>query len=300
MKKPNPLYDSQIYYECREKFEKSFLGNLSLKRRKKFYPMLKTVIKIRNKLIGYKIKCIENRSTPSDLPKIYAITHIGKRDIETVITYINEHFFLLSGDFENLYGTIDGTFLMLIGCIFLRKDDPNDRHLSKEKIVQTLNAGGNIMWFPEGAWNLSANLPVLRMHYGIVDAAQQANAVIIPMAIEQYENNFIVNIGENYYVDKDNNLIDEISNLRDVMATLKYEIWQSVPKMLSSEISSYTEMETALLDKRFSEWRLPRETVFSWVFKPKNIITSDEAFAHLSYLHPNIVNAFLFNKRNHD
>lgn len=297
MKKQNPLYDSKIYYEQREKFEKSFLGKLSLKSRKKLYPILRTVIKIQNKLNGYKIKCIGNRSTPSDLPKIYAITHIGKLDIETVATYINEHFILLSGDFENLYGTVAGTFLMLNGCIFLRKDDPNDRHLSKEKIVQTLREGGNIMWFPEGAWNLSANLPVLRMPYGIVDAAQQANAVIIPIAIEQYEKNFIVNIGENYYVGKDNNLIDEISRLRDVMATLKYEIWQSVPQMLSSEVPSYTEMEAAFLDKRFSEWTLPRETVFSWIFKPKNIITSDEAFAHLSDLQINRSNAFLLNKR---
>lgn len=299
MVKHNPLYDSKTYYETRCKFEKSRLGMLSLKSRKRLFPVLRTIIKIRNKFNGYKVRCIGNRSTPSDSPKIYAITHIGKLDIETVVTYINEHFILLTGDFENLYGTIDGTFLMLNGCVFVRKDDAEDRHLSKEKIIGTLKSGGNIMWFPEGVWNLSPNLPVLPIPYGIIDAAVKANAVIIPIAIEQYEKEFIVNIGTNFYADNKSKLIDEIARFRDVMATLKYEIWESVPQMHISELPSYSEMEKDFLDKRFAQWTLPREKVFGWVFKSKTIVTYTEAFSHLSDIQPSCNNAFLFSKRNH-
>lgn len=147
MKKPNPLYDPQKYYAQREKFEKTLLSKLSLSKRRKLYPILRTIIKVRNKINGFKIKCIGDKRTPTDKPKIFSITHIGKLDIETVITYIKDHFILLTGDFEDLYGTVDGTFLFLNGCVFVRKDDAADRHLSKEKLVQVLKSGGNVMGF---------------------------------------------------------------------------------------------------------------------------------------------------------
>lgn len=295
--KTNPLYDSKKYYEQREKFEKTLLSKLSLSKRQKLYPILRTIIKVRNKLNGYKIKCIGNKSTPTDKPKIFSITHIGKLDIETVITYIKEHFILLTGDFENLYGTVDGTFLMLNGCVFVRKDDTADRHLSKEKMIGVLKSGGNLMWFPEGVWNLSSNLPVLQMPYGIIDVAQQADAVIIPIAIEEHEKKFIINIGENFYVcKKKNELILEIQRLRDHMASLKYEIWESEPSALRSQLPQFSEMKESFLTKRFSQWTLPKERIFSWVFKPKNIITADEAYKHLDLVEPNLSNAFLFSK----
>lgn len=155
-----------------------------------------------------------------------------------------------------------------------------------------------VMWFPEGVWNLSSNLPVLQMPYGIIDVAQQADAVIIPIAIEEYEKKFIINIGENFYVcNKKNELILEIQRLRDHMASLKYEIWESEPSALRSQLPQFSEMKESFLTKRFSQWTLPKERIFSWVFKPKNIITSKEAFAHLTVLCPNRSNAFLFNKR---
>lgn len=300
MDEQNPLFNSKEYYEARNKYDRSHLGKMSLKSRKRLFPILKAIIITRNKFNGYKIKCIGNKSISCKAPKIYATTHIGKLDIETVVTYIKEHFVLLSGDFEDIYRSAEGTFLLINGCIFVRKDDAEDRHLSKEKIIGTLKSGGNIMWFPEGVWNLSPNLPVLPMPYGIIDAAVKANAVIIPIAIEQYEKEFIVNIGENFYADNNSKLIDEIARFRDVMATLKYEIWESVPQMHLSELPSYSEMEKDFLDKRFAQWTLPREKVFGWVFKSKTIVTYSEAFSHLSDIQPSRNNAFLFSKWNHN
>ena len=298
MQESNPLYDSEKYYKQRERFEKTLLSKLSLSKRQKIYPILRTIIKVRNKLNGYKIKCIGAKRTQTDKPKIFSITHIGKLAIETVITYIKDHFVLLTGDFENLYGTVDGTFLMLNGCVFVRKDDAVDRHLSKEKMISVLKSGGNLMWFPEGVWNLSPNLPVLQMPYGIIDVAQQADAVIIPIGIEEYGKDFIVNIGENFYVSKNkDDLISEIHRLRDCMATLKYEIWESVPPVLRSQLPKFSVMEESFLTKQFSQWTLSKERIFSWIFKPKDIITFDEVYNHLGLIKPNLSNAFLFNKR---
>lgn len=53
------------------------------------------------------------------------------------------------------------------------------------------------MYFPEGTWNLSPNLPVLPCFWGIVEIAQKGNAIIVPVAAEQYGKHFKINIGCN-------------------------------------------------------------------------------------------------------
>lgn len=97
-------------------------------------------------------------------------------------------------------------------------------------MIEHLQQGGNLMYFPEGTWNLSPNLPVLPCYWGIVGVAQKGNAVIVPIAAEQYRKHFIINIGENFDMSKygiDKTLA--ISELRDALATLKWEIWENQP-----------------------------------------------------------------------
>lgn len=74
MQESNPLYDSEKYYKQRERFEKTLLSKLSLSKRQKIYPILRTIIKVRNKLNGYKIKCIGDKRTQTDKPKIFGST----------------------------------------------------------------------------------------------------------------------------------------------------------------------------------------------------------------------------------
>ncbi len=64
-------------------------------------------------------------------------------------------------------------------------------------MIGHLRAGGNLMYFPEGTWNLSPNLPVLPCFWGIVEIAQKGNAIIVPVAAEQYGKHFKINIGCN-------------------------------------------------------------------------------------------------------
>ena len=53
------------------------------------------------------------------------------------------------------------------------------------------------MYFPEGTWNLSSNLPMLPCYWGIVDVAKKGNAIIIPVAADQYGKHFKINVGKN-------------------------------------------------------------------------------------------------------
>lgn len=89
-----------------------------------------------------------------------------------------------------------------------------------------LNQGDNVMIFPEGTWNLSENEIVRDIAFGTADVALQTGAAIIPIAVEQYESRFVINMGGMLsvagFTDKTNLTVA----LRDALATLKWEIWE--------------------------------------------------------------------------
>ena len=186
---PGEMMTKEEYIKKRNEYEKSFLFRLSHRTRVVMHPLLWTAVSVQNFINGFKSKILLNKKVPkTNKPIIFCITHIGKHDIEVCSQLLKKHYYLLSGDFENLHGTFEGTFLELNGIIFLNKYDKEDKTRSKEVSVETLKKGGNIMWFPEGIWNLSPNQPVLPLPFGIIEVAIKADAVIVPVAIEQYGN----------------------------------------------------------------------------------------------------------------
>lgn len=63
--------------------------------------------------------------------------------------------------------------------------------IAKERGIQLLRQGGNLLIFPEGAWYVTENQIVMRLFEGAADMAIQSKADIIPIAIDQKEKNFL-------------------------------------------------------------------------------------------------------------
>jgi lysophospholipid acyltransferase (LPLAT)-like uncharacterized protein len=293
MKKEN-LVDLEEYYLVRNKYDKSFVSRLSHSQRVAIHPLLLSIIKLRNKSNGFNITKLCDDRIPTEKPKIFCITHIGKFDIEVVSEAIEDHYYLLSGDFENIRGTIEEKFLGFNGVIYVREDDKEDRKQSKEKMINTLKNGGNLMYFPEGTWNLSPNLPVLQCPYGIIDVAMKSGATIIPVAIEEYEKDFICAIGENFDVDTytEDDKITALNDLKDKLATLKLKIWESVPINCRKELKENEFQE--FIDERLKEWpNFSLEEFYDRVFKPKNLAEYKDVFKFLKDIELNTENAFL-------
>lgn len=85
------------------------------------------------------------------------------------------------------------------------------------------------MIFPEGAWNISVNQPVIGLFSGTADIAIQSKAQIVPVALECYGKDMYVAIEKNIEVagtweDK----YELTSYLRDALVTLKWRIFESV------------------------------------------------------------------------
>ena len=289
-----------LYYKTRKKDEQSFLGKLSLKTRKKLHKLVLLVFIIKNRLSGFSCYVIKDEREKTDRPIIFALTHVGKFDIEVSAVGIKDHFYLLSGDYEHLQGLIDGAFLLVNGVLYFNEKVQWDRHEVVNRMIDHLKSGGNLMYFPEGAWNLKPELPILPCYWGIIDIAQKSNAIVIPVAVEQYGKRFKINIGKNFDMQKfgsDNSEKSRaIESLRDVLATLKWEIWETEPQLIRQKKNGNEWNE--YVNARLAEWPyFSLEYIDGMIYKPKNVTTYEEAFAHLNEIKPTMQNAFLFNKR---
>lgn len=79
------------------------------------------------------------------------------------------------------------------------------------------------------------------------------------------------------------------------MEALKYEIWESEPLLNRAELKG-NEWDL-YVEERFKEWPyFNLNYIDGLIFKPKNITSPNEAFAHLNQIIPTRRNAFLFNK----
>ena len=291
----------KLYYELRRKDENKWWSKLTLEQRKSIHWLILQIYKIKNHLGGFSYEILSDKKTKTDRPIIFAVTHVGKFDIEVISEAIKEHYYLLSGDFEHIQGIIDAPFLGLNGVFYFNEKDKNDRKAVSQKMINHLNNNGNLMYFIEGTWNLSPNLPMLPCYWGIVDIAKKGNAIIVPIAAEQYGKKFVVNIGENFDMNLFGNSLEDksfaIDTLRDTLATLKWEIWENVSRLNRKDVTN--DMWNKYVSDRYSEWPyFNDEYIADLIYKPKGVVTNEEAYAHIKKLVPKKENAFLFNKRN--
>lgn len=253
---------------------------------------------------------------------IYAITHIDKYDFQLVSEAIKDHQYPFAGDPETMYRSFDGAVLGLNGVVYCDTESKTDRKVAKNTSIDLLKKGKNLLIYPEGVWNVTSNLLMLPLFGGIIEMAKETGCDIIPVAIERYDKNYVVNIGTEFNVnDKLAAGLNEEeikTDLRDEMATLKWNIMESLPKSESaeevyfntkrSELGTYREEEKKFQEERLNEWtnpetKLPYYTVpvvKSRTFKDKDKNTGyrvdlpEDAFAYMSKakLHKNNILMF--------
>lgn len=225
-------------------------------------------------------------------PILFCPTHCGKYDIQIMAEVLGTHqWALLSGDPHELPGTIEGTWLQLNGVIYVDRDDTIWRHRAKIEMIELLKDGGNVLIFPEGTWNFSENQPVLPLFRGVVDAAREANALIVPFALEVDDNSntYYVNVGAPMRT-------VDLPALRDAMATLKWDLWGHCNVFVEHSRNSVLRQDRwkEYIAKRLSECNyMDFNLIWKYAYHDRNIIAPAEAFEHLQHLIPRRENAFL-------
>ena len=164
-------------------------------------------------------------------PKIYTATHIGRYDCESVVQAINENTNILMSDPGVSYKDIDGIMLRLMGVTWFDHDNKLDRKYANLRETEVLKQGGSCLLFPEAGYCIDPIAPVGEIHPGFAKRAINTKAHIVPVSLEQYEDNnvknYVVNIGNTILTD--NTSSEEAEDLsffvRDEMRRLKKEIW---------------------------------------------------------------------------
>lgn len=201
------------------------------------HPLLMFLLRIKSRLCGLTYEFINDKRVRAGKEKavIYAITHIGKYDYEMLIEACDIFAYPFAGDWELMYATVDDYFLRANGVLWVDTSDKEDRQNSFKYMKKALNQGVPMLIYPEAIWNLTENLPVMKLFPGAVQAAKECKVPIVPIAIEQYGKHFRLNVGEKL----DFSCVEEgvaMQVLRDTLATLKWEIWEYAPRERRADI----------------------------------------------------------------
>ena len=264
-----------------------------------FHWLLLPCIMLLRKINGIKLTIICDERTKTKEPMVYACTHIGGVDIESAFEAIKDPCWLFLGDPREVYKNIDGFMLGLNGVICLDSKDKDDRRIAKETAIGLLQNGGSLMIFPEGAWNISVNRPVMGLFSGAADIAIQSKAQIVPVALECYGKHMYVAIGRNIDIAvtwQDKNELT--SYLRDALATLKWRIFETVGAQSRKDIPEnyrQTYIDSIINDNKDTSYT--EQDVLDTMFRDRSITTYDDVFNHLKTIPITKQTAFLFSKR---
>ena len=297
-----PKPDYEVY--CREKrlerFEKYGGRVRHLRLHALAHCILVPLMKAELYLGGKRLTVLRDERKKTDRPIIFCPTHIGGVDIEMSFLAIKTPCWLVLGNPHELYKDVNGMMLQMNGWIPLDILQKPDRTAAKAQMKALLQKGGNLLLFPEGIQNISPNRLIGYLYAGAVDLAITCGAEIVPIAIGRDGDRYYFTLGENICYDgcsyEDRfRLTDE---LRDRMATLKWEIIEQLPTILRDELSetAYSDFIKSVITMN-TEYTLTVDDIKAEAFHPKGITDPTEAFAFMNNLIPYRENAFLFNKR---
>lgn len=243
---------------------------------------------------------VSDKSRKTDKPIIFTPVHIGGDDIPMLFEAIKLPCWLLMGDPREMYRDIEGMILEMNGLICFDTAFKLDRKIAKERMIALLRKGGNLLIFPEGAWNVTPDKPVMHLFSGAVEAAIVSEAEIVPIAIVKNGRTYYVNIGRNIaFSAKDLSQKYELTEkLRSVMAKMQWELIEKTSPAKRADLNGYLQEFYREIEGHNKVSYHIADAVATR-FKPKGQIEIAEAFEHLKRILPNKNNAFLFDKNNH-
>lgn len=294
-----PLPELEAYYrECRAASYEKNEPIKGIKWRKRLHFLLLFGLWINRMATKEKLYIIHDLHTNTGKPLIYAATHIGWHDVEMTFSAIKAHAYAFWGDPGEMYRRIEGLLFKFNGAVCCDSGYRDDCHIGKETCIQLLRQGGSLLIYPEGAWNIIENQVVMPLYPGTAEMAIRSGAEIVPIAIEQYDKRYYVNIGENINLTQyDVSRKQEATNkLRDILCTLKWEIWEKYGRAFRKDIpEGYSDVFLAQYKAQEDE-AYTLEDVKNTRYHPK-ATPPDEAFAFMQCLKPCRENAFLLRGR---
>lgn len=257
-----------------------------------------TLLKLAGTKVKYKIVRDNELVTLENHPVIIAANHTRFQDTPVVCKVLHEELgergYIFAG--KQRLGLIDNIYFNLYGSIFIDRKNKEDAAVAQQAMEEYLSLGKPVIVFPEATWNLSDELLMLPMKWGIIKSANKQNAQIIPTILDydDEKKECHVSFGKPRLISSSEKLKEEIDGLRDTMAEMRFE-YISKNNASRSQVSITSEREKK--EEIVTEYpNYDYEYEQSCIYKPN--VSPEEVFAPVKKLVPNRKNAFLFNKRN--
>lgn len=229
-----------------------------------------------------------------DKPVIYAVNHSCFADTPIMGRIAPQRSYILLG--KQRLGFSDWLYFILNGVIFVDRKDKEDMAASKLAMIAYLSKGRSIVMFPEATWNLTENLLMLPMKWGIIDIARETGAQIIPTVLEydREQKKCFVRFGEPMVFSPEDNKADAISALRDTLAAMRWTFWEHNGTFSRRELDMDAERKKLFYSVEEYppiDWEYESSCIYHPYTDP------EDAFAHLDKLIPCKENAFLLQER---
>ena len=224
-------------------------------------------------------------------PIIFAANHSAFQDTPIALRVTKRRSYILSGK-QNL-AFIDWVFFMINGVIWVDRKNKADMAASKDALLAYLAKGQSIFWCPEGTWNLTPNQLMMPMKWGVIAVAHEADAQIVPLALDyDWEKNTCrVKFGQPFADDMLADKAAAIRNLRDTLATLRWDLMCDQPVLHRADITPEQlkeEMYRVIDDYPPLNWEYESSCIYN-PYPQVEIVPSN--------LIPRRENAFLLRKR---
>jgi len=261
---------------------------LLIKIRDILYPLL---IRLTGIKVRYRIQNQNVYAALQDKPIIFAANHSAFQDIPIALRATNRRSYVFLGR-QNL-ALIDRIFFLLNGTVWVDRKCKADMAASKETLCAYLQKGQSVLWFPEGTWNLTPDLLILPIKWGIIETAVRSGAQIIPMFLHYDRNRMICSVtfappmADSDFDDKK----VAISRLRDTLSTMCWDVMCDQKTLCRDEIDveqMRKEAERVISEYPPLDWEYESTCIFHPYTEPEG------AFAFLNGLIPRKENAFLF------
>lgn len=235
---------------------------------------------------------------PENQQCIFIANHYGYHDAPTAAKIIGKHIYVPVSDIDR--NTLGGVAFNLNGVVWINRLNKADRLRARNEMLAHLRAGHDMLMYPEATWNLTPELPTLPMNWGVVKLSRESGVPICPIYVFFTGKECHAKIGK-LFVPTGND-IEDISALRDQMATLFWDLLEREPMGRREDIRPDEHKRD--IAERYADYprtyRDPdgvRRYEEALIFRPKGLVTHEEAFEHLADIIPNPNNAFLFDKR---
>lgn len=251
-------------------------------------PMLSLIASFR---VPYKVIIRQPCHLLPNKPTIYAVNHSCFADTPIMGRITPRRSYILLG--KQRLGFGDWLYFLLNGVIFVDRKDQEDRAASKVAMLEYLAKGRSILMFPEGTWNLTENQLMLPMKWGVIDVAKEAGAQIVPTVLEynREQKRCFVRFGQPMIVSQEDSKAETITTLRDTMATMRWNFWESHGISHRDDLNMEAERKElfyAVEEYPPIDWEYESACIYRPHTEPQ------DAFAHWERLQPCQENAFLF------